>query len=186
MTDNQIQDIRAIDLIIKRAMRTDETWARYVEIVGAPEARGHLIRLRADLKAQRTVNAARLGSKELPQVEYQQWLARSTSFDRALSRRLASIQVNPGAPAANRTSVETSSHYKRMHKADVRLVETLAMAIHRYLEDDDLGEDVLEDALDADVDLGKNGVMPLRDAIEAGLFPGTPVGALPNTTKENP
>jgi hypothetical protein len=170
-----IVDVNAMDAIVTEAMRTDATWARYVEEVGAPEARAQLIRLRADVKLQRQINAALLASGELPRLEFQQWLGRSAGFDRALARRLASIQVNPGEPAGNRSPGEVRENLRRMHKANVRLIETLALAIHRYLEDDEdeeVGEDVLEEALDAPIDLGKLGVMPLRAAIEQGFVPG--------------
>lgn len=161
------------DEVVSEAMRSDVTWDRLVAVAGADVARANLIRLRTDVRQQRSIRAALMACGELSSLEYNRWLAKSTAFDRALTRRLARMQVNSGNPASDRTAEHTSGYYMRRHKADVLLVETLALAVHRYLEDDELEEDVLEDALDAVVDLGKLGEMPLREAIERQLIPSS-------------
>jgi len=166
-----IVDTNAMDTIITQAMRGDDTWEAYVEQVGVTAARAHLIRLRTDVKAQRTLNAARLTSGEITRVEHAQWLAAVVQFERSINRRLASILADPMNPDANHTPEQYEQSKRRIREEARTVIDTLAMAIHQYLEDAELGENVLEEALDTEIHLGRFGSMRIRDAIERGLVP---------------
>lgn len=166
----------ALDEIVPDAMRDEIAWQRLIAQLGPAVVRASLLRLRADLKQQRTINAGLADAGDMPRPDYSRWLSKSTGFDRALTRRLTELQVNPTAPAGNRQPGESNAHYRRRHVADRALIETLAMAIHCYLEDDDLGEDVLEEALDTVMDFGAKGQFSVADAIEQGLIGQGPNG----------
>lgn len=170
MTTDTTITPQTLDEILPDAMRDEAAWQRLVTQLGATTVRASLIRLRADVKQQRTINAGLADAGDIPRPEYSRWLAKVTGFDRALTRRMTELQVNPTAPDGNRPAEQTNAYYRRRHVADRNLITVLAMAMHRYLEDDDLGEEVLEDALDSLMDFGTKGQHSVADAIGQGLI----------------
>lgn len=160
-----------LDTIVPDAMRDENTWQALLADIGPEKIRGSLSRLRADMKLQRSIKGGLANAGDIPRPDYDRWRSKAARFEQEINRRLTEIQVNHLSPTANRGE-ESNLYYRRRHKEDHRIIQTLAVAIYRYIEDSGMDEGILEDALDVVRDFGKNyGELSLLDGINQGLIP---------------
>ncbi|PZR55276.1 hypothetical protein DNL40_02585 [Xylanimonas oleitrophica] len=149
---------------------TPEERAAYTERVGPAKVRADLAALQAKLKDQRTIKGALVQAGDLDPKDHARWLAGQTAYEMHVKTWIA--ELNEQYPPVARTEDEQRAFRKRATRHHLQTIDTLAMAINAYLEDEDASEDLLEDALDqATLFLGDRPAVTVRDALAQGFIP---------------
>ncbi|QAY70039.1 hypothetical protein [Xylanimonas protaetiae] len=147
--------------------------AAYTAEVGATRVRADLHALLGKLKDQRTIKANQRVAGDLAVQDHARWLAGQKAYEMHVKAWLADL--DEAHPVVVRDVDEQHARRRAALTHHIHTIDTLALAIHTYLEDEDASEDILEDALDATLWMGADRpAVPLRDAIAQGLLPHTP------------
>lgn len=146
----------ALDDITREAMRDSATFAQLVQQVGPDKVRASLIRMRNDVGQQNFIQQERRIAGDLTKQELHEWKIRSASFVRALNRRIGQIEADQDP--------DDRAYYRN-------IVVRMALAIDRYLDDEDVPEAVLEELLDIKIPFGESQEpKALADAITDGVI----------------
>ncbi|ACZ29619.1 hypothetical protein Xcel_0580 [Xylanimonas cellulosilytica DSM 15894] len=130
---------------------TQQQRADHLRKHGPAAVRADLEHLKRTLQHQRTIKAGWVADGVWTTTQYNAWVGRQATVELHVDNWLHDLAAVYDPATA-----------------------VLADAIHRYLEDADASDDILEDALDeSTIPLGDRPAITVRDAIAQGLLPHT-------------